>query len=85
MRSKSVFTVILFYLMVGMLIISINYNMRAGFAASYIFYMITLMLFLGYTYRKINEPRDESDVKSDNPAPEPKKGPKRKGKSKRNN
>ena len=38
--------------------------MRNDFAAAYVFYMITLMLFLGYTYRKMNEPKDDNDLKT---------------------
>jgi len=64
MKSKSTFTVILFYSMIAMLIISIHQNMRNDFAAAYVFYMITLMLFLGYTYRKMNEPKDDNDLKT---------------------
>lgn len=65
MKSKSVFTVVLFYSMVGMLFISIDQNMRHGFAASYAFYMLTFMLFLGYTYRKTNESKEEKDGDKD--------------------
>ena len=59
MKSKSTLTVILFYAMAGMLMISIHHNIDYGFAASYPFYMITLVLFLGYTYRRMNEPNEE--------------------------
>lgn len=65
MKSKSVFTVVLFYSMVGMLFISIDQNMRHGFAASYAFYMLTFMLFLGYTYRKINESKEDQEEGKD--------------------
>ena len=62
MKSKSTFTVVLFYSMAGMLMIAIHQNMRNGFAASYMFYMLTFMLFLGFTYRRINESKeDESE------------------------
>ncbi|WP_299248507.1 hypothetical protein [uncultured Cytophaga sp.] len=65
MKSKSIFTVVLFYAMAGMLMIAIHQNMTNGFAASYMFYMLTFMLFLGFTYRKMSEPKDnEEDVKS---------------------
>lgn len=47
--------------MAGMLMIAIHQNMRNGFAASYMFYMLTFMLFLGYTYRKMNEPKEDND------------------------
>jgi Na+/melibiose symporter-like transporter len=59
MKSKSTFTVVLFYAMAGMLMIAIHQNMRNGFAAAYMFYMLTFMLFLGFTYRRINESKDE--------------------------
>jgi hypothetical protein len=59
MKSKNTFTVILFYVMAGMLMISIHQNMRNGFAASYAFYMLTFMLFLGYTYRRMGESKEE--------------------------
>ena len=65
MKSKSVFTVVLFYSMVGMLFISIDQNMRHGFAASYAFYMLTFMLFLGYTYRKTNESKEDQEEGKD--------------------
>ena len=61
MKSKSTFTVILFYAMAGMLMISIHQNMRNGFAASYAFYMFTLMLFLGYTYRRMGETKEPDE------------------------
>jgi hypothetical protein len=61
MKSKSTFTVVLFYAMAGMLMIAIHQNMRNGFAASYMFYMLTFMLFLGYTYRKINESKEDDE------------------------
>lgn len=64
MKSKSVFTVVLFYSMIGLLMISIHQNMTYGFPASYAFYMLTLMLFLGYTYRKINESKEDNDLKT---------------------
>ncbi len=79
MKSKSTFTVILFYTMIGFLMISIHQNIRNGFAASYVFYMFTLMLFLGFTYRKINESKDDNDLKT-NPDSKPKQGLKQKGK-----
>jgi amino acid permease len=64
MKSKSIFTVVLFYAMAGMLMIAIHQNIRNGFAASYMFYMITFMLFLGFTYRKMSEPKEnETDEK----------------------
>ena len=69
MKSKSVFTVVLFYSMVGMLLISIHQNMTNGFAVSYAFYMLTFMLFLGYTYRKINESKEDNDLKSKEDSP----------------
>jgi len=50
--------------MIGMLGISIHQNMRNGFAAAYAFYMITFILFLGFTYRKMNEPKDDNDLKT---------------------
>lgn len=59
MKSKSTFTVILFYAMAGMLLIAIHQNMTNGFAASYMFYMITFMLFLGYAYRRMSEPKED--------------------------
>lgn len=64
MKSKSVFTVVLFYSMIGLLMISIHQNMKHGFAASYAFYMLTFMLFLGFTYRKINESKEDNDLKT---------------------
>lgn len=59
MKSKSTLTVVLFYSMAGMLMIAIHQNMRNGFAAAYMFYMLTFMLFLGFTYRKMNESKEE--------------------------
>jgi hypothetical protein len=85
MKSKSVFTVVLFYLMIAMLMISIHHNMNYGFASSYGFYMITLVAFLGYTYRKINETKEENDTKSVTTPPKPKDIFKGKRKSKSNN
>lgn len=61
MKSKNIFTVILFYSMVAMFMIALHQNMLNGFAASYVFYMLTFMLFLGYAYRKMNEPKDEDE------------------------
>lgn len=61
MKSKNTFTVILFYSMAYMLMIAIHQHIRNGFAASYMFYMLTFMLFLGYTYRKMNEPNEEDN------------------------
>ncbi|WP_157446982.1 hypothetical protein [Cytophaga aurantiaca] len=61
MKSKSTLTVVLFYAMAGMLMISIHQNMRNGFAAAYMFYMLTFMLFLGFTYRKMNESKEDED------------------------
>ena len=51
-----------------MLMISIHQNMLNGFAASYPFYMLTLMLFLGYIYRRMGEtkePEEGEDSKKD--------------------
>ena len=62
MKSKSTLTVVLFYSMLGMLFISIHHNMSHSFASSYIFYMLTFMFFLGYTYRKINEPKEDNNL-----------------------
>lgn len=64
MKSKSTFTVVLFYSMAGMLMIAIHQNMRNGFAASYMFYMLTFMLFLGFTYRRINESKEDDESKN---------------------
>ena len=64
MKSKSTLTVVLFYSMAGMLMIAIHQNMRNGFAASYMFYMLTFMLFLGFTYRKMNGSNEEEDQKN---------------------
>ncbi|ABG60508.1 hypothetical protein [Cytophaga hutchinsonii] len=63
MKSKSTFTVVLFYSMVGLLMISIHQNMTNGFAASYVFYMLTFMFFLGFTYRKMNESKEDNNLK----------------------
>jgi len=71
MKSKNTFSVVLFYSMAGMLMIAIHQNMRNGFAASYVFYMFTFMLFLGYTYRRMNEPKEDE---SENDAKTPVKG-----------
>jgi len=82
MKSKSVFTVVLFYLMITMLMISIYHNMNHGFASSYGFYMITLIAFLGYSYRKINETQEENNVKPENQVKKAKDIFKAKGKMK---
>jgi len=79
MKSKSTFTVVLFYSMAGMLMIAIHQNMRNGFAASYMFYMLTFMLFLGFTYRRINESKEEEESQN-NQKPDPKVKFKKKGK-----
>ncbi|HSY62577.1 MAG TPA: hypothetical protein VK796_11905 [Cytophaga sp.] len=68
MKSKSTFTVVLFYAMAGMLMIAIHQNMRNGFAAAYMFYMLTFMLFLGFTYRRINETKSEDEVENNKKA-----------------
>ena len=62
-----------------MLMIAIHQNMRNGFAASYMFYMLTFMLFLGFTYRRINESKEEEESQN-NQKPDPKVKFKKKGK-----
>jgi Na+/melibiose symporter-like transporter len=79
MKSKSTFTVVLFYSMAGMLMIAIHQNMRNGFAAAYMFYMLTFMLFLGFTYRRINESKEEEESQN-NQKPDPKVKFNKKGK-----
>jgi Na+/melibiose symporter-like transporter len=64
MKSKSTLTVVLFYSMAGMLMIAIHQNMRNGFAAAYMFYMLAFILFLGFTYRKMNGSNEEEDPKN---------------------
>lgn len=54
----------LFYCMLGLLMISIHQNIRNGFAASYVFYMVSFMLFLGFTYRRINESKEDNNLTS---------------------
>lgn len=68
MKSKSTLTVVLFYAMTGMLMISIHQNIRNGFAAAYMFYMLTFILFLGFVYRKMNEPKEEEGTPNDKKA-----------------
>ena len=65
--------------MAGMLMIAIHQNMRNGFAAAYMFYMLTFMLFLGFTYRRINESKEEEESQN-NQKPDPKVKFKKKGK-----
>ena len=69
MKSKSLLTSILFYLTTGMLLISVYNSINFGFGRSYEFYMFTLVFFLWFCYRKINEPADGNQEPEDKNTP----------------
>lgn len=56
-RSKNTLTNILFYLSIGLLMISIHQSASYGFTRSYFIYMFAFSVFLWYSYRRTQEKR----------------------------